>query len=167
MKIFKYVLLPLVFSLMAFSTAHKFYVSVTQIDYIEDKQSVQIISRIFVDDFESLIRERYDNAIVLEENNESEKVDLYIERYLKSKIKVKINNEDVIAHFIGKEYELDIMYCYLEIENVEEIKSFEVTNQILFDMFQEQQNIVRTNINSKQKSYMLTTQNDKAQLSYE
>lgn len=152
---------------MAFSTAHKFYVSVTQIDYIEDKQSVQIISRIFVDDFESLIRERYDNAIVLEENNESEKVDLYIERYLKSKIKVKINNEDVIAHFIGKEYELDIMYCYLEIENVEEIKSFEVTNQILFDMFQEQQNIVRTNINSKQKSFMLTTQNDKAQLSYE
>jgi hypothetical protein len=59
------------------------------------------------------------------------------------------------------------MYCYLEIENVEEIKSFEVTNQILFDMFQEQQNIVRTNINSKQKSFMLTTQNDKAQLSYE
>jgi len=152
---------------MAFASAHKFYVSVTQIDYIKDKQSVQIISRIFVDDFENLIRERYDNSIALEENSESEKVDLYIERYLKSKIKIKINDQDVTFHFIGKEYELDIMYCYLEIENVEEIKSFEVTNQILFDMFQEQQNIVRTNINSKQKSFMLTTQNDKAQLSFE
>lgn len=167
MKAFKYVLLLLVFGLMAFTTSHKFYVSVTQIDYIEDKQSVQIISRIFVDDFENLIRERYDNSIAFEENNESEKVDLYIERYLKSKIKIKINDQDVTFHFLGKEYELDIMYCYLEIENVEEIKSFEVTNQILFDMFQNQQNIVRTDINSKQKSFMLTSQNDKVQLSFE
>ena len=167
MKIYKYLLFVSIMSLLAFTTAHKFYVSVTQIDYIKNEQSVQIISRIFVDDFESLIRERYDDEVFLDEEGESEKADLYIERYLKSKIKIKINNEDVEFHFIGKEYELDIMYCYMEIEDVEEIKSFEVVNQILFDKFQEQQNIMRTNINSKKKSFMLTPENDKAKLSFE
>lgn len=40
------------FDLFCFYTVHKYYVSVIQIDYLETKQSVQIITRIFTDDFD-------------------------------------------------------------------------------------------------------------------
>ena len=51
MKFFKKSLLLLVLPLLAFSTAHKFYVSVTNINYSEKTEAIQITSRVFIDDF--------------------------------------------------------------------------------------------------------------------
>ncbi len=152
--------------LFAFIAVHKYYVSVTQIDYIKEKKSVQITSRIFIDDFEKLLRERYDQSITLAKDQDEKQIDLYIEKYLKSKLKININNKPVNLVFIGKEYEDDIMNCYLEIENISEITSFEVVNEVLFDMFKEQKNIVRTFINSKHKSFVLIPEKDKGMLNF-
>jgi hypothetical protein len=140
--------------------------SVTQIEYIKDKQSVQLITRIFIDDFEKLLRERYDESITLADKDEPATVDLYIERYLGEKIKIKINNKDADLIFIGKEYDIDIVRCYLEIEDVDEINSFEISNQVLFDVFEEQKNIIKTDINSKQKSFILISQDKTAMLNF-
>ncbi|MEP5340543.1 MAG: DUF6702 family protein [Algibacter sp.] len=166
MKRFKFLLLSLVIPLFAFTAMHKYYISVTQIEYIEEKKSVQITSRIFIDDFENLLRERYDDSIILAENTESETINIYIERYLKEKIKIRINESDVNFMFIGKEYDGDIMRCYLEVVDVETINSIEIKNQVLFDLYTEQQNLIKLKVNSKQKSYILSPQNDTALLSF-
>ncbi|MCR8668366.1 peptidase E [Aestuariibaculum sp. M13] len=158
MKLFKISLLVFALSFLSFATVHKYYISVTQIDYVEEKQSVQIISRIFIDDFEKLLRERYDDNITLAGKNEPESVDAYMEKYLKEKLMIKINGKPVNVQFIGKAYDVDIAKCYLEIEKVKYIETIEVTNEVLFDVFEEQQNIVKTNINSKQKSVILFPQ---------
>lgn len=151
---------------LAFTTIHKYYVSVTQIDYLENKKSVQIITRIFIDDFEKVLRERYDENITLAGKNEPISNNTYIERYLNEKIKIKINNKDVYFSFIGKEYDVDLVKCYLEIEHVTSIKSFEISNQVLFDVFAEQQNIVKTKINSQQKSVLLMQEKRSASFKY-
>ena len=166
MKYTKYLLLMAAFSFFSFTCIHKYYVSVTQIDFVKEKQSVQITSRIFIDDFEKLIRERYDETVTLAITDEPKKVDDYIERYLKDKIKIKINNTPAVLSFIGKEYEDDIMHCYLEITNVTEINSFEITNHVLYDLYKEQQNVVRTFINSRHKSFILIPENDKGLLNF-
>jgi len=155
-------LLPL---LLAFISAHKFYVSITQVDYVEEKKSVQITSRIFTDDFERMLRKRYDKTITLGNNNIA--YDAYIKKYLLSSIKVSVNGKPAILNFVGKEYEDDITYCYLEIENVRKIKSFEISNRVLFDLFKGQENIVRTKINSKNKSFILTTYEDTGVLNFD
>ena len=68
--------------------------------------------------------------------------------------------------FIGKKYDDDIMYCYLEIENIASIKSFEIKNKVLFDLFDDQKNIVRTNINDKNKTFVLIPEKDKGLLNF-
>lgn len=166
MKPIKLLFLIFILPLFAFTAAHKYYLSVTQIDYLSDKQSVQITSRIFIDDFEKLLRERYDDKITLADKNENGTTDIYIERYLKEKIKIKINGKDVNMSFIGKEYDADIMKCYLEIENIKVINSVEISNQVLLDIFEEQQNIVKTKINSKQKSFLLDRNSKTAVLNF-
>ena len=144
--------------LLAFTAVHKYYVSVTQIDFIPEKQSVQVTSRIFIDDLEKLLRERYDEKITLATKNESPKVNAYIEKYLKDKLKIKINNKESSLNFIGKQYDTDIVKCYLEIEDIKTIETIEISNQILFDIFSDQQNIIKTKINSQQKSIILIPQ---------
>ena len=166
MKPFKYIILVSLFALFSFSAVHKYYVSITQIEYVKDKQSVQIISRIFVDDIEKLVRQRYDKNITLNDGQDEVIIDGYVKKYLSEKIYISINGTPSILKFIGKEYDDDIMRCYLEIENVASIKSFEIQNKVLFDIFEEQKNIVRNNINGKNKTFVLIPQKDKGMLNF-
>lgn len=162
----KRLLILLIVPFFAFAAIHKYYISVTQIDYLQNKQSVQITTRIFIDDLEKLLRERYDETITLTGKNEPNTADLYIERYLNEKIKIKINNKEASLSFIGKEYDVDLVKCYLEIEGVKKIESFEISNEVLFDLYSDQQNIIKTKINSQQKSVILIPQNRSALLKF-
>lgn len=166
MKTIKTLLLIVVIPLMAFTGFHKYYISVTQVDYIENKQSVQVTARIFIDDFEKVLRERYDANITLADKDEPKSVNGYIERYLKEKIKIKINGKDTNLVFIGKEYDNDIMLCYMEIQKVKKIRSIEISNQVLFDLFEDQQNMIKTKIYSKQKGFLLNKNNKTAVLNF-
>jgi len=166
MKILKPFLVLVVIATLAFTSAHKYYVSLTKIEYVEDKQAVQIITRIFIDDFEKLLKERFDSTIVLATNANEAAIDNYIKKYLLSRLKININGEEATVNFIGKEYDEDVVQCYLEIENVENIKSFGIKNTVLFDAFSDQKNIVRTHINSKHKSFILIPENDKGMLNF-
>lgn len=162
----KKLLILLILPLFAFTTPHKYYVSVTQIDYVKEKKAIQITSRLFIDDFERLLQERYDDKIILATGKDETQIDSYIEKYIRSKLLIKVNGTYVKYTFLGKEYENDILYCYIEIENVENVKSFEVENRILFDIFSDQKNVVRTFINSKHKTFVLIPENDKGLLNF-
>jgi len=155
MKNLKIAILLLVIPALAFTVPHKYYVSVTSVEYVKEKESVQIISRIFIDDFENLLRKRYDDKITLAIQDELSTVNMYTERYLKEKLQIEINGKPVKLNFIGKEYEDDIMFCYLEIEGVKTINSIEITNKVLLDLFSEQENIIKCKINGKNKSFLL------------
>lgn len=166
MKSIKLLFFALLIPLFSFTTMHKFYVSVTQIEYVKEKKSVQIVMRIFIEDLEKLLRDRYDKNITLNESKTEKHIDTYIEEYLEKKIQININNNLVDYKFIGKEYEDDIVFCYLEIENISQISDFEISNELFFDVFKEQQNIIKTNINSQNESFVLTLQKNKAILHF-
>lgn len=153
-------------TLTSSNTKHEYYVSVTNIEHAKEQESVQIISQVFIDDFERLIRQRYDETITLDEDNEPEIVDEYMKRYLEDKLKISINGKAYKFNFLGKEYKEDITYCYLEIENIKDIKSISVVNRILFDILPEQQNIVRLKLNDRNKSFLLIPENDECMLNF-
>ncbi len=166
MQIKKILLILLIIPLFGFISLHKYYVSNTQIKYVKSKKSLQITSSIFVDDFEKLLKERYDDSVILNDNKDESLVDTYIEKYLQSKLKIIINTKNQNLVFLGKEYDNDVMYCYLEIENVEGINTIEISNTMLFDLFETQKNIVRTNINQKYKTFILIPENIKGVLNF-
>lgn len=166
MKSIKLISVIAIFFLCSFNTLHKYYVSITQIEFVKEQQSVQIISRIFIDDFESVLRKRYDKSITLDRGDDETQIDDYIKKYLLTKIEISINNKEVIPNFIGKKYDDGIMHCYLEIENVKSISTFHIKNKVLFDMFEDQKNVIRTNINNKNKTVVLTAQNGKGLLNF-
>ncbi len=162
--IFALLILPLFTSS---SEKHDYYISVTEITYAKSQQSLQIVSQIFINDFEKLLRERYDENITLEPDSEPKTIENYMKRYLADKLKIKVNGNAVSFKFIGKEYKDDITYCYLEIENISEIRSLEVTNRVLFDVLPEQQNIVRLKLLNKNESFLLLPDNDKCVLNFD
>ncbi|MCK0123588.1 peptidase E [Gelidibacter sp. F2691] len=166
MKTIKILVLALILPVLISMSVHKFYVSVTEVEYVPEKKSVQIISRIFIDDLENTLRKRFEKRLTFSPKNEAEEVEVYLQRYLKDKITITINGKPVDFKYIGKEYDNDILFCYLEVTGIKDIKAFEISNSLLFDSFDDQQNIVKLNINDEKKSYILMQQNNKAMLKF-
>ncbi|WP_147678529.1 DUF6702 family protein [Algibacter pacificus] len=166
MNQYKIVLLLAVFSFLSFSSFHKYYIGVTQVEYVKKQQSVQIISRVFIDDLEKALRFNYDEDITLDEDNETNSINRYLEQYINDNLLISVNKQPRIFQFIGKEYDGDIMRFYVEIPEVKTINSFKVSNTMLFEVCPTQQNIIKTKINAKQKSMILTIDNTSALLNF-
>lgn len=159
-------LLLLVIPLFAFSVMHKFYVSVTNIQYSEKDNSLQITSRIFIDDLENVLEERYGVEMNLATMKESEEANFYIEKYMRSKLVISADGTTKDFVFLGKKYDNDLIICYLEVEDIDLPKreTLAVENDILTDLFDEQQNIVHFRINGEKKSFVLVKENNKGML---
>ena len=155
MKTKFYLLAIISITLLMSALTHKYYVSITEIEYVKEKKAVQIITRLFIDDFQRLLRERYDDKITLDEGDDETQTDILIKKYIQSRLKVSINSEEKALVFIGKEYDDDIVYFYYEVENISEVKTMKIENKVLFDIFDEQKNVVRTNVNGKNKTFVL------------
>ena len=78
-----------------------------------------------------------------------------IANYLHQKLKVKINDKVVEFKMIGKEIEEDLTYIYLEIYGVKNLKSIELTNQLFFETYEEQQHIVKIKTKNTHKNIIL------------
>ena len=163
----KILLFIIVLSLVSFKTMHKYYVSLTEIEYVKEERSVQIITRIFIDDFENVLRNRFYEGLTLDTEKENIETNDYIEKYLKDKLKITINHKEFSFNFLGKEYEDDMILCYLEIQNIDRISSIRVENKLLYEMFPDQKNMVRFKIHSVNKTILLIKENDKGVLNLE
>tara|TARA_B110001454_G_C12568009_1_gene370631 strand:- start:231 stop:728 length:498 start_codon:yes stop_codon:yes gene_type:complete len=165
MKIKKAFLLLFIIPLLSFS-AHKYYLSLTQIEYKNESKSIQIIINVFMDDIETALNKEYSIDLQLTNQNELESNDVYFKKYLKKNLYFKVDNTSSSFNYIGKEYDGDLVYFYLEIENVNSLEAIEVVNTILIDYFPEQQNLIKSKVNKKHNSILLTKTNDKGLLKF-
>ena len=166
MKKTLFLLFGIAFLVTSFSLVHKFYLSVTNINYVEKSDALQITSRIFTDDLEDLLEERYDLVSNLGTDKESPLADSYIQKYLKSKFVLKLNEEVAPYTYIGKKYDNDVVIIYLEISEVgfDNLNSISVVNDVLTDLYDEQKNMVHIKWKGQKKSFVLIRETNKGML---
>lgn len=167
MKNLKSIILLLAFPLLLSASAHKFYVSITNIEYVKEKESLQIIAKIFIDDIEAVLQERYDENIRLATRKETKKDAEYLKRYILQKIQIKVNGKPVQLDYIGREYETDIVKVYLEIEGISRLNSIEIENEVLMERFSEQQNIIHLKTPDSRRSLILEKDKSKGVLNFD
>lgn len=158
--------LMLLLGLTSFTTWHKFYVSVTNINYSEKNDALQITSRIFIDDLDALLKERYDITAALATEKENPIADDYIKKYLNAKLALELNKEYVGFDYIGKKYDNDVVIFYLEVPKVDfnNLKSISIQNDVLTELYEEQKNLVHFKWKGKKKSFVLIRENNKGML---
>lgn len=166
MNIFRKSFLLVLLPLFAFAVVHKYYLSVTNITYSPKDDALQMTSRVFIDDLEELLKERYGVIGHLGTDLEPDYVDDYLKKYLTAKFTLEINGQIRPFHFIGREYDTDVIIFYFEVPKVDlpSIHTIEVRNEILTDLYDEQQNIVHFKINGEKKSFVLVKPDTKGML---
>lgn len=139
--------------------------SLTQINYSEEQQTLQIIVRVFIDDLETEINTLSQDKIELGTEREPLNIDRIYKSYLNSHLHFYIDKHPKPFQYIGNEYKNDQVFFYLEVAEIDSIQSLGIQNTMLHNSFQEQENIVKTSIYDKHKSFILTRNNSKAFLS--
>ncbi len=147
-------------------TFHKYYLSLTDIQYNKTNKSLEIITNVFMDDIELELNKKYNVNLQLTSPQQYKKTDSLFQNYFKEKLKFTIDQEPKAFNYIGIEFEGDLVFIYMEINNVTNPKQFEISNTILLQNFEDQKNIVKVKLNNKRKSDILNKKNIKTVLNY-
>jgi len=161
----KKLLILLIIPLMAF-TMHKYYISLTQINYNSKEKSLHITMRLFIDDLEKSLNSDFKKEFKLGTPKELPKTNNFMAFYLNNNFSIKVNDSIRNYTFLGKEYENDVVYFYLEVDSVSQIKNIGIQNTILMKEFDSQQNIIKLDINNQKKTMILNKSNDKDLLNF-
>ena len=165
MKLQKTFLLLLFIPLLSFS-AHKYYLSLTQINFIPESKSVQVIINVFMDDIETALNKDYNIDLQLTTEKELKENDVYFEKYLNEKLRFKVNTVAKKFNYIGKEYDGELVYFYLEIENINDVNQIEISNKILVKLFPKQENLIKSKVGIINKSVLLDAEDYSEILKY-
>lgn len=134
---------------------HPFYVSICQIDHNPEVKSLEITFKIFTDDLERALEAQGTGKLYLGDARESPEADRYLHNYLKNQVEIVVNGDTTAFRYVGKEVEMDVTWCYVEIAQVTEVKKIAVTNRILLEIYEEQTNLVHVKAGDRQKSMLL------------
>ncbi|SDS60466.1 DUF6702 family protein [Gramella sp. MAR_2010_147] len=143
--------------LSSFTTKdHETYLSVTEIEYNKPKKSLQVISRVFIDDFEDVLNKRYQRDISLSYKADLETHKGLMEKYLDKKLKITVDGKILDLKLLGSKFDADQIVLFIEATGVDDFKKVSVENLILTDLFDSQKNITHVKKGEKIESMLLT-----------
>lgn len=158
------VLFLLLFVSLSSMVAHKFYMSIYQINFVPQKKMIQITSRIFVDDLNDALEKQFHKKHFIGTDKETPEDVSAMKNYLAKKLILKVNGISKPMLFLSKEIDANVLVCYFRISDISKISKLEIENSALTELNEEQQNIIQANITGEKQSLLLTSENFKGML---
>ena len=145
-----------VISPSTYSDFHPIHISTVEIEHNSTEKSLEITCKIFWDDFET----------ILTKGNNNKRVDLVNEKniagnnklvsaYISNHLNLVIDGKPIILNFVGFEKEGAVIFSYFEAANINSVKKIAITNNLMYDMYDDQVEIIHVIVNGNRKSTKL------------
>ena len=125
---------------------HPIYTSMTEIDYNQNRNALEISVKIYADDLEKILSREKGERVEIGTDREHPKASEYLLDYLEKHLKLEVNNEKVNYNFVGRENggraDMFAMYIFLEVLDVTPFEFIKVNNSILIDELPTQLNFI-------------------------
>ena len=119
---------------------HPFHISICEIDYDGESKSLQITSRLFQDDLEFALASAGNRSAFFSETPKDQ-AEQVLRGFFEKHLSVMVDNKKMDIRFLGYEIEDNVVWCYLEIENVNSLKEISLQYSVLVDTFSDQINL--------------------------
>jgi len=137
------------------SSLHDYYVSSTEVVFVEDKQQLQVTTRVFIDDLEAYFNAQTEDKIQLQPDLEPAKIDSLVHVFFKNNFNIFFDKKEVGIQYIGRQYKEDQILIFAEATEVSPPTSYEIHNTILIPFRSDQQNIVHLKTVNSKKSFLM------------
>ena len=145
---------------------HPIHISVIEINHNAAEKSLEIMCKIFTDDFERTLAKKYNAKVDLINPPNKGAMDSLVKKYLLSHLHIKTNGKPVSYSYLGFEHEVEAVYSYIEVLNVPSVSRFDILTDIMYDTFDDQMNILHVVVNGNRKSTRLNYPNKEAVLNF-
>ena len=142
---------------------HKVHVSVSQLEYNQKAQSVEIVLRVYADDLENALSQHAKRQVKLDPTtaNKDKRVVETVMAYLRDNFQLKDKaGRAVRLNWVGMEWQTDMYWLYVEGKmpavpaNSNALEGAQLKNKVFNELFDDQVNIVNAKIQHKQFGLM-------------
>lgn len=154
------ILLAFLFILFSFTKVkHPYHVGSVEINYNSKSKTFEVTGRFFLDDLENGLSKKYGKPFHFNDVKYKTQLNEALKNYSAEYFKLKTDNEFLKINYVGYEEDSESVNIYLESEKVENPKKVETAVSFLYNLFDDQINLVHIIINGNRKSEKLTYPN--------
>jgi len=136
-----------------FTFFHPIKLTTGKLQYIPSSGNFEVTENFFLDDFESVLKKTY-KISALDISNSKTLAKKVVQDYTSSKLNIRINDKECTLILkdlaIIEENVLQVKYSILQ-KVTGKIERIDVLNQLLFEAYDDQVNILHVNIPEKEK----------------
>jgi hypothetical protein len=130
-------------------------VSVIDIKHNAKDKTIEISTKIFVDDLEAILKKNNNKTFDLSNTTLKSETNAVVAKYLQSKLQLTINGKPQTIKYIGYEIQKESVWIYAEVEDVTTLKKLSINCSLLYDYQEKQMNIFNIKANGGEKNYKL------------
>ena len=157
-SVYKWLILPvlgLVFIAAGRPTPHPFHVSVVEINHNPTDKNLEISCKIFTDDFEKVLVQNYKTQVDLINPPDRKATEKLVSDYIKSHLQLTADGKPLQLSYLGFEREDDAIYTYVEVTGIIAVRKIDISNRIMYDLFDDQTNLMHVTVGGNRKSSKL------------
>lgn len=146
---------------------HPVYVSVTEIEFNPADKSLEIICRVFTNDFEATLKkETPGSKIDLLASDQKKKMEQIVAAYLFKHLKIAVDGKWRQMEWVGYEQQEESIASYFQVTGVEGFKKITIKDDILYEYKNEQISLIHITVKGKRKSTKLNNPDSVASFEY-
>lgn len=138
---------------------HPYHVGSVEFNYSSKSKTFQISGKFFLDDLENGLKEKYGKTIHFNDQKYEAEINQLLQKYCTDYLKLKVNNQFLKINYIGYEEDQEAVNIYLESEPLNTPKKVETAVSFLYNLFDDQMNIIHIIVEGKRKSDKLSYPN--------
>jgi hypothetical protein len=131
------------------ASAHKYHTSVTRLEYNPKERAAEITIQTFTDDLKDILTKRAGKNVRLDGGNDADRLAF---DYLRGAFELKNGGAKIELQWVGMEVKGETVWLYVLAKMPEGLSKTSLRNAFLFDLFDDQVNIVNVLHGSKKSS---------------
>ena len=152
-------LIPIVVLCSFTRMKHPYHVGSTEINYNAKSKTFEVTGRFFLDDLENALSKKYGKPFHFNDPKYKVQLNEALKDYCDTYFKLKSDKRFLKINYVGYQEDSESVEIYLESESVNSPKKVEAAVSFLYNLFDDQINIVHIIVNNVRKSEKLTYPN--------
>ena len=145
---------------------HPLFVSVTEINHNATDKTLEVSCKLFTDDFEKTLGSIYHKKVDLTTPANKAETDKEVAEYIRKRLVVTLDGKPITLEFVGFERENDAVWSYFQAAAPAAPKKIEIRNNILYEAYDKQINLMHVSVGGNRKSTKLNYPDTEAKFEF-
>ncbi len=135
---------------------HPYHVGSVEFNYNPKSKTFEITGKFFMDDLENALQKKFGKPVHFLDPKYKNELDKELSNYTAEHLKIKVNNQFLNLKYIGYQEDKESIQIFMETEKTEVPKKVEISTSFIYNLYDDQMNIIHIIVNGTRKSDRLS-----------